>query len=294
MALFPLGELSIQIVNALVISLLPPDLLPKLDFEKGIPKEHATLVVVPMMLTSLEVVHREVEKLEVRYLANRERESLLQPVSRLHGFPGADGFHRCLPARRGARRNRSVELALSARRAIPALPPAAGLVGERAAMDRTGEKARQAGRSQHASGGRAQGKTTRMRVAGSLPLPIRYVITLDADTQLPVTSARRLVETIAHPLNRVEIDPVDAHAQARLHHHSAARQHRPAGSHGDAIHARVCGHQRNRSLLPVRFRRAAGSVRRSDLPRQGDLRRAGVPDHGRAIAFPRKRCSVTT
>ncbi len=72
LALFPLGELAIQIVNALVISLLPPDLLPKMDFEKGIPPEHATLVVVPMMLTNLEVVHREVEKLEVRYLANRE------------------------------------------------------------------------------------------------------------------------------------------------------------------------------------------------------------------------------
>ncbi len=38
--------------------------------------------------------------------------------------------------------------------------------------------------------------------------PIRYVITLDADTQLPAPSARRMVETIAHPLNRVEIDPV--------------------------------------------------------------------------------------
>ncbi len=47
-----------------------------------------------------------------------------------------------------------------------------------------------------------------MLVAGSLPLPIRYVITLDADTQLPVNAARRMVETIAHPLNRVEIDPV--------------------------------------------------------------------------------------
>jgi cellobiose phosphorylase len=41
-----------------------------------------------------------------------------------------------------------------------------------------------------------------------LPFPIRYVITLDADTQLPATSARRLVETIAHPLNHAEIDPV--------------------------------------------------------------------------------------
>ncbi len=72
LALFPLSELSIQIINALVISLLPPALLPKMDFKEGIPPEHATLVVVPMMLSSLEVVHSEVEKLEVRFLANRE------------------------------------------------------------------------------------------------------------------------------------------------------------------------------------------------------------------------------
>ena len=31
---------------------------------------------------------------------------------------------------------------------------------------------------------------------------------MDSDTQLPLESARRLIETIAHPLNRVEIDPV--------------------------------------------------------------------------------------
>jgi cyclic beta-1,2-glucan synthetase len=40
---------------------------------------------------------------------------------------------------------------------------------------------------------------------GSLPEKIRYVITLDADTQLPHGSAQRLVGTIAHPLNRVEL-----------------------------------------------------------------------------------------
>jgi cyclic beta-1,2-glucan synthetase len=43
--------------------------------------------------------------------------------------------------------------------------------------------------------------------AGSAPTGIRYVITLDADTQLPHGSARRLIETIAHPLNRVELTP---------------------------------------------------------------------------------------
>jgi cyclic beta-1,2-glucan synthetase len=72
MALFPLSELSMQIVNAMVTSTLPPDLLPKMDFREGIPEACATLVVVPMMLTNLAVVRQEIDRLEVRYLANRE------------------------------------------------------------------------------------------------------------------------------------------------------------------------------------------------------------------------------
>ncbi len=73
LALFPLSELSVQIVNALVISLLPPDPLPKLDFRDGIPVSNATLVVIPMLLSNVETVRAELEKLEVRYLGNRDR-----------------------------------------------------------------------------------------------------------------------------------------------------------------------------------------------------------------------------
>ena len=36
---------------------------------------------------------------------------------------------------------------------------------------------------------------------------VRYVLTLDTDTQLPRDMARRLVGTIAHPLNRAIFDP---------------------------------------------------------------------------------------
>ena len=35
---------------------------------------------------------------------------------------------------------------------------------------------------------------------------IRYIITLDSDTQLPRDSARRMVETLAHPLNQPRYD----------------------------------------------------------------------------------------
>src|SRR5262245_44551424 len=39
------------------------------------------------------------------------------------------------------------------------------------------------------------------------PAGVRYVITLDADTQLPRGAAVRLVGTLAHPLNRPRLDP---------------------------------------------------------------------------------------
>src|SRR5262249_31126878 len=42
--------------------------------------------------------------------------------------------------------------------------------------------------------------------------PIRYVITLDADTKLPREAAQRLVATASHPLNRPQFDP----AQGRV------------------------------------------------------------------------------
>jgi cyclic beta-1,2-glucan synthetase len=209
MALFPLGELAIQIVNALVISLLPPDVLPKLDFEEGIPKEHATLVVVPMMLTSLEVVHREVERLEVRYLANREENLFfsLFPDFTDSPEPTASADTSLLDAARDGINQLNTRY-----------PGGRFLLFHRQRVWSESER-RWIGRERKrgkledlnallAGEGPAGQNNEDMRVAGSLPLPIRYVITLDADTQLPVTSARRMVETIAHPLNRVEIDPV--------------------------------------------------------------------------------------
>jgi hypothetical protein len=39
----------------------------------------------------------------------------------------------------------------------------------------------------------------------SLP-PIKYIITLDADTSLPMGAAKRLIGTMAHPLNRAVVD----------------------------------------------------------------------------------------
>ena len=53
--------------------------------------------------------------------------------------------------------------------------------------------------------------TTFLPIEGQTKAPpqdINYVITLDADTRMPIGAARRMVGKMAHPLNRPQFDPV--------------------------------------------------------------------------------------
>ena len=107
----------------------------------------------------------------------------------------------------------------------------------------------------------------------SLPAGIRYVITLDADTRLPIGAARRLVGKMAHPLNRPRLRSACRLRRAGPRHAAAARDavaaHRQRGL---AVPARLFRPQRARSLCARGFRRLSGPVRGRLLLRQGNLR----------------------
>ncbi|MGH9559684.1 MAG: hypothetical protein ACRD30_10625 [Bryobacteraceae bacterium] len=202
LALFPLSELAIQIVNALVVSLLAPAKLPKLFFADGIPPENATLVVIPTMLSSLEAVRHEIENLEVRFLANRGANlffSLLSDFTdwREEAAPGDDAL--IAAARQGVE-------ALNERHGARFLLFHRPRVWSRDQRKWIGGE-RKRGKLDELNAFLCGEGNTGILKTGHLPLPIRYVITLDSDTQLPPGTARRLVETIAHPLNQIVIDP---------------------------------------------------------------------------------------
>ncbi|MCX6604109.1 MAG: hypothetical protein NTV52_11000, partial [Acidobacteria bacterium] len=72
LALFPASELATYLLHLVLTSMLPPRVLPKMSFEKGIPEDCRTLVVVPMMLLTPDSIQGEVDKLEVRYFSNPE------------------------------------------------------------------------------------------------------------------------------------------------------------------------------------------------------------------------------
>ncbi len=196
-------SLGIGIANWLTTQLLSPQSLPRLDFSDGIPPEFRTLVAVPTMLTNEADIVRLLEGLELRYLANRDP-SL--HFTLLTDF--VDSQTQTQP--------KDVELVEQV---------AAGI-------DRLNEKYSHLrndiffllhrNRTWNAQEGvwmgaeRKRGKLADLnatlrgakdrfsKVVGNvLPLlQVRYVITLDTDTQLPSDSARQMVGTLSHPLNR--------------------------------------------------------------------------------------------
>ena len=90
--LIPVSQLAIEVLNYLVMRLLPPRALPKMNFEiSGIPDAFRTLIVVPVFLGDAETIRAEVEKLEIRYLANKEGNLLF---SLFTDYTDSDQAHR--------------------------------------------------------------------------------------------------------------------------------------------------------------------------------------------------------
>ena len=206
--LVPVSQLAIETVNYLVTRLLPPRPLPKMDFEEsGIPDAFRTLVVVPMMLTSTETVRSEVEKLEIRYLANKEANllfSLFTDYTDSVTLSGEDDTSLlqvasdCLTElnqRHGAGRfflfHRERIWSQSEQKFI-------GWERKRGKLEEL---------NRLIEGTRPETSPPLVYVGDPHHLTdVRFIITLDSDTQLPHATARRMVETLAHPLNQPRFD----------------------------------------------------------------------------------------
>src|SRR5437773_420364 len=207
--LLPASELAVLVANYFVTSLLPPQVLPKMSFEKeGIPDDCRTLVVVPMLLTTPSAIQNQLSRLEIHYLGNTDpnlRFSLLsdfsdaprqsmpedaeyidivtrgvEELNRRHGAGHFFLFHR------GRVWSESEQRWIGWERKRGKL--------EELNQFLIGESTPELEGFLHA-GDRAQ-------LEG-----IRFVITLDADTQLLRDTARRMIETLAHPLNQARLSP---------------------------------------------------------------------------------------
>ena len=68
---FPIQAIVMQIIQYILGKIVKPKLIPKMDFQGGIPEECKTFVVIPTILKSKEKVQELMKKLEIYYLANK-------------------------------------------------------------------------------------------------------------------------------------------------------------------------------------------------------------------------------
>ncbi|UWZ83649.1 glucoamylase family protein [Occallatibacter riparius] len=207
--IMPVMQCAVELMNNSITAIFDAEPLAKMDYAQAIPNECATLVAVPTLLLNEKQVRDLVDELEVRYLANRdpnlhfalltdlpdsvskphEKDSnplvdlaiqLINGLNARYGSAHKGGFlflhrHRIFNIRQGVwmgwERKRGKLLDLNKL-----------LVGEYDAFPI---------------------KAGRLDVLNN----IRYILTLDSDTQLPRGTAARMVGAIAHPLNQAIIDP---------------------------------------------------------------------------------------
>ncbi|MEO8671285.1 MAG: glucoamylase family protein [Tahibacter sp.] len=198
------SQLAVTVMNWLAAALADAQPLPRMDYSRGIPPESRTLVVVPTLLGSVADADALVEALEVRFLANRD-DNL--HFALLTDFPDAAEIDRPGDAEILARAEAAIT-ALNAEYAPERQDRFYLLHRPRtwnAAEDRYMGAERKRGKLADLNAllrGKGLDRFSLRIGDAELLNSVRYVITLDTDTQLPRESARRFVGTMAHPLNR--------------------------------------------------------------------------------------------
>jgi len=216
LALLPSSAVAIELINGLIVGMIPPRTLPKLNFERGVPPEYRTMVTIPSMLANESDAPFLLRQIERHFLANSDPNVFFAVVTDY-----ADAPEKEMPG--------DDQPIAYTRAAIEALNKKYGNDEYQPFYFFHRERVWNAGENCWMGWERKRGKleefnkllrgsdftTFRIQIGNLSLLPaIRYVITLDADTILPRESARELIGTLAHPLNQAEFDPASDEIRA--------------------------------------------------------------------------------
>ena len=220
LALFPASDAAIALTHRLVTKAFGPRPLPRLALRDGIPASLRTCVVMPTLIGGTQDVAAQLERLETHYLSNRDGDVRFALLTDWHDDDTeAVATDASLLAAAAA----GIE-ALNARHGQADFDGGARFFHfHRARVWNPGERKwmgweRKRGKL-HEFNRLLRGATdtTFVAVSGKAPVApsgVRYVITVDEDTKLPIGTVRRLVGAAAHALNR----PVWDEAARRVVH----------------------------------------------------------------------------
>ncbi|NOS73127.1 MAG: phosphorylase [Methyloglobulus sp.] len=204
---FPASDIAIGLLNRFIIGNLPPRHLPRLALKDGVPQMLSTFVVVPTMFTTIAGVREQIDQMEIRYLSNPDNNVRFALLS-----DWVDAEQESLP--------NDNQLLSTATNAVNTLNVKYGagrfFVFHRQRLWNPSEGKwmgweRKRGKL-HEFNRLLRGATDTSFLPidnqpATAPPGVCYVITLDADTKLPMGAVSQLVGVAAHPLNQPVFDP---------------------------------------------------------------------------------------
>jgi len=205
--LIPASDIAVSSVNWVLVHIKTPAFLPKLELEDGIPEEAAAVVVIPTLITKDSAAVKLLLNLEEYYLANREKNLYFALLGdyKDHSeakrpddkdiIDAAGKKVRELNKKYGGGEDKF--FFLNRRRIfIEAQNRWMGWERKRGALYEFNELLL------------GNKSVSFEHIEGNIDVlkNVKYVITIDADTKLSIETARKLLGTITHPLNRAVVD----------------------------------------------------------------------------------------
>ena len=207
-ALFATSQFALGLVNWIVTVTTSPAMLPRMDYSHGVPASARSLVVVPAMLGSAQDVEDMVEVLEVHFLANRDEHVHFALLSDYKDAPQEhlENDQAVLDLARQHVESLNAKYAPGSSDRFYLLHRPRRF--NSADMLWMGHE-RKRGKLADLNNLLRKGDTDPfVMVLGSIDVlrTIKYVVTLDADTQLPRDAAQEFAAAMAHPLNHPVYD----------------------------------------------------------------------------------------
>ena len=207
----PASDIAVALVNRFITAQVDARLLPALELKEGVPSDMRTIIVVPTLLTAVPDIREQIEHLEVHHLSNSDENFIFALLS-----DWRDATEEITPEDDVLLAEAAAGIAALNERYGPAGNSARFFLLHRRRVWNEGEGKwigweRKRGKLHELNRLlRGANDTTFLTINGdapSLPQNVKYVITLDADTRMPIGAARRLVGKMAHVLNQPRFNP---------------------------------------------------------------------------------------
>lgn len=206
--LVPASEIAVSIVNRIVCNVLPPAFFPRLALKEGIPESLSTIVAIPTLLTNKKRVNELLSSLETHYLSNREDHLYFALIGAFRDADQADMYDD----------SDIIEAALHGIKKLNRKyccngPDKFYFFHRRRQYNESNNKwigwERKRGALMEFNDfvlGSAQTSFAYFSCKTPPFSKVKYIITLDNDTVLPIGAAKKLIGTMAHPLHIPVID----------------------------------------------------------------------------------------